>query len=360
MPWLGTHREKFGSDTVTIRCTRRVEYDSEGDTYEVFNTELSIPFQPPLKRRLLIQSGFQGYASIVFKGERAGLGIEKLDQDFKFRAATQLQELVSHPVQDVLRRRPSEFDLTVTDKSLSFNKNDSIEKSELVLEEAQFLVTLKNVLQDSYKSLSASWIENTLRESWGSTANSFRFDLLERELKLTGASKHYQLHCEAWPTGEKTGLTQLRLKFRESLKLGLEFKRQGFLGFFAKLFGTQDIKIGSKSLDKRFIIKSRDKARLQKRFTAPVVESLETLLQTFQATNVSHNKDLGSDFDLDDIVFQLGLDTRIHGKSFHFDDKELTLNFAILLYGPDFEKLFQAAHDFVTALFQVQETGPYR
>lgn len=71
-----------------------------------------------------------------------------------------------------------------------------------------------------------------------------------------------------------TEYTRVRLEFKSTDNLQLRLTKQGFIDNIGKLFGAQDIQIGDKAFDKRFMIKGNDEFKVQTLFSNEIIKSL--------------------------------------------------------------------------------------
>ncbi len=77
--------------------------------------------------------------------------------------------------------------------------------------------------------------------------------------------------------GEKsyeTEFTRVRLEFISPDNLRLRLTKQAFVDSISKLFGAQDIQIGDKIFDKRFMIKGNDDYKIQTLFSNKIIKKI--------------------------------------------------------------------------------------
>ena len=60
-----------------------------------------------------------------------------------------------------------------------------------------------------------------------------------------------------------TEFTRIRVEFKSPDELRFRLTKQGFIDTIGKLFGSQDIQVGDKEFDKKFIIKGNDEFKIQ-------------------------------------------------------------------------------------------------
>ncbi len=68
--------------------------------------------------------------------------------------------------------------------------------------------------------------------------------------------------------------TRVRLEFVSPDNLKLRLIPQGFIDTIGKLFGAQDIIIGDKEFDKRFVIKGNEEFKIQMLFSNEIIRSI--------------------------------------------------------------------------------------
>ncbi len=68
-----------------------------------------------------------------------------------------------------------------------------------------------------------------------------------------------------------TEFTRVRLEFLSPDNLKLRLNRQGVIDNITKLFGAQDIAIGDKEFDKKFMIKGNNEFKIQQIFSSSIV-----------------------------------------------------------------------------------------
>lgn len=71
-----------------------------------------------------------------------------------------------------------------------------------------------------------------------------------------------------------TEFTRVRLEFKSTDNLKLRLTEQGFIDNIGKLFGAQDIQIGDKVFDKRFMIKGNVEFKIQTLFSNEIIKGL--------------------------------------------------------------------------------------
>lgn len=71
-----------------------------------------------------------------------------------------------------------------------------------------------------------------------------------------------------------TEFTRVRLEFITLNDLRFRLTRQGFSDSFGKLFGFQDIQVGDKSFDNKFMIKGNDEYKIQTIFSNQTLQEL--------------------------------------------------------------------------------------
>ena len=64
-----------------------------------------------------------------------------------------------------------------------------------------------------------------------------------------------------------TEFTRIRVEFKSPDELRFRLTKQGFIDTIGKLFGAQDIQVGDKEFDKKFIIKGNDEFKIQTIFS---------------------------------------------------------------------------------------------
>ena len=69
-----------------------------------------------------------------------------------------------------------------------------------------------------------------------------------------------------------TEFTRIRLEFVSPDNLRLRVMRQGLIDNIGKLFGAQDIRIGDKVFDKKFMIKGNDEFKIQQIFSNNLIK----------------------------------------------------------------------------------------
>jgi hypothetical protein len=72
----------------------------------------------------------------------------------------------------------------------------------------------------------------------------------------------------------ETEFTRVRLEFISPDNLRLRLTKQAFVDNIGKLFGAQDIQIGDKTFDKRFMIKGNDEFKIQTLFSNEIIKGL--------------------------------------------------------------------------------------
>ena len=83
------------------------------------------------------------------------------------------------------------------------------------------------------------------------------------------------IHCQVvGGTSYETEYTRIRLEFKSNDNLQLRLTKQGFIDNIGKLFGVQDIQIGDKAFDKRFMIKGTDEFKVQTLFSKEIIKDL--------------------------------------------------------------------------------------
>jgi hypothetical protein len=82
---------------------------------------------------------------------------------------------------------------------------------------------------------------------------------------------HYQV---VGGTSYETEYTRVRLEFKSNDNLQLRLTKQAFVDNIGKLFGAQDIQIGDKTFDKRFMIKGNDEFKIQTLFSNEIIKGL--------------------------------------------------------------------------------------
>ena len=82
---------------------------------------------------------------------------------------------------------------------------------------------------------------------------------------------HYQV---VGGTSHETEYTRVRLEFISNDKLQLRLTKQGVIDNIGKLFGAQDIQIGDKTFDKKFMIKGNDEFKVQTLFSSEIIKNL--------------------------------------------------------------------------------------
>lgn len=85
--------------------------------------------------------------------------------------------------------------------------------------------------------------------------------------------------------------TKIKVKYPQTLNLGLKIKPQGVFGGLAKMFGAQDIQVGYESaFDKAFTIKGRDEDEVREYLTAERKQVLLSTLRSMKTFTVKDDK----------------------------------------------------------------------
>jgi hypothetical protein len=71
-----------------------------------------------------------------------------------------------------------------------------------------------------------------------------------------------------------TEFTRVRLEFRAPDNLRFRLTKQGFIDIIGKFFGCQDIEIGDKKFDQRFMIKGNDEVKIHLIFSNNDIKNL--------------------------------------------------------------------------------------
>ena len=75
-------------------------------------------------------------------------------------------------------------------------------------------------------------------------------------------------------TSRDTEFTRVRAEFKSKDGLLFRISHQGVVASIGKLFGAQDIKVGSWNFDNRFMVKGNDVDKVKMIFTNPMIESI--------------------------------------------------------------------------------------
>lgn len=126
-----------------------------------------------------------------------------------------------------------------------------------------------HTLGEARQRLGAPAIIAELERSWRplASARGWRFD----PGAATLSGNDFELQACLRPEGSGT---HARMKFAQPLGIGLRVQQRGALAKVASFFGMQDVKVGEKRFDDRFIVQGRPEDRVRALLTPEVREHL--------------------------------------------------------------------------------------
>lgn len=106
------------------------------------------------------------------------------------------------------------------------------------------------------------------------------YSLENRSVEITYKAHKisFDLHTNITVTGKTSthaqDYTRVRLEFLSPDNLKLRLIPQGFIDTIGKLFGAQDILIGDKEFDKRFVVKGNEEFKIQMLFSNKIIRDI--------------------------------------------------------------------------------------
>lgn len=133
------------------------------------------------------------------------------------------------------------------------------------------------IIKDIYNSIFKKNYEAIWRQF--STENNGIYSNNHNSVEITYANHKilfdtYIHHSVVGGKSYETEFTRVRLEFISPDNLRLRLTKQAFVDTVGKLFGTQDIEIGDKVFDKRFMVKGNDEFKIQTLFSNEIIKNL--------------------------------------------------------------------------------------
>jgi hypothetical protein len=137
------------------------------------------------------------------------------------------------------------------------------------------------ILKDIYKSIfvkdyEAVWkqfsTENNGTFVIGQYHNLARVEIIYLNHKIIfDRYIHYQV---VGVSSSETEFTRIRLEYKTPDELRFSITKQGVIDSIGKLFGVQDIQVGDKKFDEKFMIKGNDEYKIQTIFSNQAIKDL--------------------------------------------------------------------------------------
>lgn len=227
----------------------------------------------------------------------------KLDQpvfDDKFRVgcydANILQKLLladfpssqsRNLMEDLLIAQRIFYTINITDKKVYLETDGQLGDEIRIKQMLEATTHLANRFKTARESFPLSDWEKHLFQNWQNLAaqNGLLFD--QKTLQIQGIYKNFPVLI-ALETEKKMWQTEIKLRFPQSLMMGLKIMPENSIHKALTWLGVQDIEVGIKEFDDKFIIKGQN------------IQQVKHILQPDLCRHLVELKNLCSDFLIDD------------------------------------------------------------
>lgn len=253
----------------------------------------------PQNLRFLLDINSPHYLlSKVFNATEMKLGRTVFDDKFRVGCydANILQKLLladfpssqsRNLMEDLLLAQRIFDTINVTDKKVYVETSGQLSDEIRIKQMLEATTHLANRFRSARESFPLTDWEKHLFQNWQDLAaqNCLLFD--QKTLQIQGVYKNFPVLI-ALETEKKIWQTEIKLRFQKSLMIGLKIMPENSIHKALTWLGVQDIEVGSKEFDDKFIIKGQN------------IQRTKHKLQPDLCRHLTELKNLSSDFLIDD------------------------------------------------------------
>lgn len=240
-----------------------------------YRTYIDVVFSSPLKRGFHIERAGKTRKLLadVFGARDLQTGNGKIDREFRiFGVDSEQIRLLLAGTEELILRKWEKFKITIDDKRVRMETDKRYFSPDLK-NAAEHAVVLHAKVLDNWRNLPQSLEEAKIDPAWQQIASRKDMGYSNRRMRMTKKNEDYSLSIESeW---EASGWrTRFMVRFTPSLQLALHLKEENVLSKVKKTFGGEDVQVGHRAFDQKFVVKGKDPKRIKEVFTAETCERL--------------------------------------------------------------------------------------